>query len=85
MPLYDYKCKCGHVEVAQNKIDDRETHAPSHCDEQMRMIITGSYHIAPVLGGGGFQGYKCPITDKFVTSRRERRNIIAEHGVVEAG
>ena len=85
MPLYDYKCPCGHIETMNNSIDNRRTHAPIHCDEQMSIMISGSHHIAPVLGGGGFQGYKCPITDKFITSRRERRNIMAEHGVVETG
>jgi len=40
---------------------------------------------AQILGGGSLHGYKCPITDKWVTSRRERRNIMAEHNVIEAG
>lgn len=38
-----------------------------------------------VLGGGSMPGYLCPVTDRFVTSRRERRNIMAEHGLIEAG
>jgi len=84
MPLYDYKCVCGHIETMANSVDNRKSHAPIHCDEQMSIFITGAY-IAPVLGGGAMPGYQCPITDKFVTSRRERRNIMAEHNVDEAG
>ena len=83
MPLYDYKCGCGHIVTEMNTIDDRNVKAPIHCGQKMSIMITGSHHIAPVLGGGGFPGYKCPVTDKFVTSRKERRNIMAENNLVE--
>jgi hypothetical protein len=42
-------------------------------------------NLAPVMGGGDFPGYQCPVTDRFVSSRRERRNIMAEHDLVEMG
>ena len=83
--LYEYKCKCGHIEDKHNPVDERHTNAPMHCGERMGIRISGGHHIAPVLGGGGFPGYKCPITDKFVTSRKERKEIMAKRGVVETG
>lgn len=40
---------------------------------------------AQILGGGSYPGYRCPITGEFVTSRKRRRDIMAEHNVIEAG
>jgi hypothetical protein len=41
--------------------------------------------IANVLGGGSFLGYKCPVSGEWVTSRKQRKEIMARHGVIEAG
>ena len=54
------------------------------CCEQMELTIV-PVNIGIVIGGSDFPGYMCPVTDKFVTSRRERRNIMAEHNLVEMG
>lgn len=84
MPLYTYKCdECGDVKDAVNKISNRKI-GPKCCEQNMYQIIV-PVNIQPVLGGGSFQGYVCPVTSKFVTSRKERRNIIAEHNLIEKG
>jgi len=83
MPIYSYKCKeCETVIDQYNTIDDR--HKGPACHGSMKLQIMPT-QLAPVLGGGDFQGYMCPVTDKFVTSRKERRNIMAEHNLVEKG
>lgn len=86
MPLYTFKCQeCDHVQDAMRSLSEREN-SPfcEECGSKTRQIIV-PVQIAPVLGGGDFPGYKCPITDEFVTSRRQRRNIIAEHNLIEKG
>ena len=85
MPLYEYKCKCGHTEDAHNSIEERNSNAPVHCDERMSIRIGASHHIAPVLGGGGFPGYQCPVEGKYVTSRKERREIMKRNNLEERG
>lgn len=84
MPLYTYACpKCGAVDTEFNTVQNRHA-GPTCCGEVMMKEITTA-QIANVLGGGSFQGYKCPVTDQWVTSRQQRRNIMAEHNLVEAG
>lgn len=84
MPMYTYKCpECGRVTDALNKIDDRAIGPICH-DQHMRQVITAPM-IQPVMGGGSFQGYHCPVTDKFVTSRKERTEIMKSHNLVEKG
>jgi putative FmdB family regulatory protein len=83
MPIYSYKCdKCGAVKDQYNSIANRKN-GPDCC-ESMKLLIKPT-QLAPVLGGGDFPGYQCPVTDKYVTSRRQRRNIMAEHNLVEKG
>ena len=79
--LYDYKCnKCGDEVEAVNKIDERRTNAPICCNYQMALIIKQ----APM----GFMDrevhYICPVTNKGVTTRRQRNEIMAREGLVDA-
>lgn len=84
MPLYSYQCqKCERVEDAIRKVVDHAI-GPDCCGEPMRQKITAPM-LAPIMGGGNWAGYQCPVTGRFVTSRRERKNIMAEHDLVEAG
>lgn len=83
MPTYTYQCKtCGKIEDSFRKIADRDNNPICH-GEMVRKIIPPM--LQPVLGGGGLQGYKCPVTDKWITSRKERKNIMAEHNLIEKG
>ena len=87
MPLYTYKCpECGTKKDGYNTVSNRNSGplcAPCH-GVLMELTIV-PVNIAPILGGGDCAGYMCPVTDTFVTSRRERRNIMAQHNLVEAG
>ena len=81
MPIYTYSCPvCDKQKDQFNTIAGRNN-GPSCC-EAMELVIMPT-QLQPVLGGGDFQGYQCIVTDKWVTSRKERRNIMAEHNLVE--
>jgi len=82
MPIYTYKCP-----ICENQKDDYNTvsnrhRGPKCCRNRMELAIV-PVNLAPVLGGGDWPGYKCVVTDKFVTSRKQRREIMAEHNLVE--
>jgi len=85
MPIYSYQCDiCESIIDEYRTIDNR--HDPVFCDcgQGMSLKIVPT-QIAPVLGGGDFQGYLCPVTDKWVTSRKERKEIMKRHDLVEVG
>jgi len=82
MPIYTYKCSCGKVEDQYNTIDNRKN-GPT-CHGSMKLSIQPT-QLQPVLGGGDFPGYQCPVTDKFVTSRKERKEIMKRHNLIEKG
>ena len=83
MPTYTYKCEvCEKTTDAIRKIADR-ANGPE-CHGVMRQMIIPPM-IAPVLGGGDMPGYQCPITDQFVTSRKQRKEIMKEHNLEERG
>ncbi len=85
MPIYTYKCViCDRVTDQYNTIAERKSSPACECGHATELVIM-STQIAPILGGGDFQGYKCPVTDEWVTSRRQRRNIMAEHNLIETG
>lgn len=84
MPLYQYKCdQCGAYAEKVNRIDDH-LDGPE-CHGQMRQVVEACNVQALILGGSDHPGYVCPVTDKYVTSRRERRNIMAEHDLIPLG
>ena len=84
MPIYTYGCdKCERVTDAYRPMAEREQ-GPECCGQPMKQRIVPPM-IAPILGGGSMPGYKCPVTDTFVTSRKQRREIMAEHNLIEKG
>lgn len=85
MPTYTYECESGHRTDAVRRIADRHD-APqcTACGEATALRIVPA-QVAPILGGGNFPGYYCVVADKWVSSRRERREIIAKHDLVEKG
>lgn len=84
MPTYSYRCgQCGRTTDAYRPIKDHAT-GPDCCGASMAQIIL-PVNIAPVLGGGSFQGYQCVVSDEYVTSRKRRREIMAEHNIIERG
>ena len=85
MPLYSYKCsKCGELTDAYNMISTRHQSPACECGGDTALSIQPT-QLAPVLGGGDFPGYMCPVTDEFITSRRKRKYVMDEHNLVEAG
>ena len=84
MPLYTYACpKCGEKDTEFNTVQDRHV-GPECCGAQMVLEITPT-QVANVLGGGSMPGYVCPVSGDYVTSRKQRREIMARHGLIEAG
>jgi hypothetical protein len=84
MPLYTYQCKCGKTQDSYKSIADRKNCPTCECGGETKLIIVPT-QIAPVIGGGDFPGYKCPVTDTFVSSRKQRREIMKKHDLVEKG
>ena len=83
MPVYTYECfVCQKREDAYRSIADR--YLGPDCHGRMNKIIVPPM-LQPIIGGGNFPGYKCPVTDQWVTSRKQRRNIVAEHNLIEKG
>jgi putative FmdB family regulatory protein len=82
MPIYAYKCpKCGAECDEFNRIDDRHEKSPvcAECGAKTAMMIS------PVRGSVQENcQYVCPQTGQGVTTHRQRRNILAEHNLVDA-
>lgn len=85
MPLYTYECKSGHRTEAIRRIADRHDALDcSTCGQPTEMRIVPT-QVQPVLGGGNFPGYYCVVDDTWVSSRKQRREIIKKHDLVERG
>lgn len=62
-----------------NRVSECESSAPVCCEAPMKIAIQ------PVMGMVQRDcQYLCPVTDRPVTSNRQRRNIMAEHGLIDA-
>lgn len=80
MPIYPYRCEtCGRSQDAFNRVDDRDANAPTCCG-----AATARQLSAPMVSVPGNCAYKCPVTGQTVTSERQRRNLMAEHRLVDA-
>lgn len=79
MPLYTYRCdSCGTEKDEFNRIADRHTNAPAcHGPMGIRLQPNMGYLKADCH-------YKCPVTRQPVTTQRQRKNIMAEHGLIDA-
>jgi putative FmdB family regulatory protein len=83
MPLYTYKCEKGHTKEAWSSISERESGPACECGLSMQMIITPVRINGAFLGSYANPGYRCPITQQWVDSKKQRLNIMAEHNVRE--
>jgi hypothetical protein len=80
MPLYSYTC-CGNETEAVNRIAERRTHAPKCPDCSNPMDIK----LNPVMGHVQSDcHYRCPVTDRQITTHRQRANVMAEHNLIDA-
>lgn len=85
MPTYTYQCpKCGRVADAIRRMADHAT-GPDCCGAAMAQKIVAPMIQAQILGGGSCPGYQCIVTGEYVTSRRRRREIMAQHNLIEKG
>ncbi len=85
MPLYSYKCSdCGALTDSYNIVANRHQSPVCGCGSMTALSIQPT-QIAPVMGGGDFPGYQCPVTDEFITSRRKRKYVMDSNNLVEVG
>lgn len=84
--IYQYRCKeCGSVQDGVRSVANRDDTPKCGCGGETTRLITGGAGFTPVMGAGDMPGYQCPVTDQFVTSRKQRREIMAAHNLVERG
>jgi len=77
MPLYDYFCPCGYTGEHYNKMDEYEK-CPD-CGKEMKRI-PGGYH---VIGDLDFVTENITGKPVHVTSRKQHKRLMQEHGVME--
>jgi predicted nucleic acid-binding Zn ribbon protein len=65
MPLYTFRCECGHKDAVFRKIDERNQ-APDHCGKPMQRVIE-----APTVQAD-LPGYQSPIDGRWVEGKRAR-------------
>lgn len=79
MPMYPARCvKCGHTEDFYATIDDRNN-VPKHCKKPMQRLITKAFVMEDM------KPYVSPLDGKVVSSRKEHREKMEKHGVIEIG
>lgn len=80
--IYDYKCpECGSErDSVYNTIAERHTQAPECCSGRMEII----HKVAPMGFVDREIRYICPVTGDGVTTRKQRNEIMAREGLVDA-
>lgn len=81
MPLYDYRCSHCAAERTDvfNRMRESESNAPVCCGAPMGIVIQ-----IPMVAVQPEAHYVCPATRQKVTSWRQRRNLFAEHRLMDA-
>jgi putative FmdB family regulatory protein len=80
MPIYPFTCPtCGASRDEFKRVADRDANPPECCGAAMARQIT-----APMVSVPAECRYKCPVTGEVVTSYRQRRNLMAQHNLVDA-
>jgi putative FmdB family regulatory protein len=83
MPLYVYECPEGHRKDAFRSISDRNNAPECDCGLSMQKVILPVMFNESFLGSSKNEGYKCPVTNEWVDSKRKRLNIMDKHDLVE--
>jgi putative FmdB family regulatory protein len=86
MPEYEYRCAACGAEFERYR-SMAEYAEPTRCDcgaMAARAIITPPHVDRAFLGSTNMPGYKCIVTDEYVTSKKKRREILARTGLEEA-
>jgi len=81
VPLYDFLCSKGHKYERQVRLADFDTIQTCDCGADSQRRISAPMFTVDQTG------YTCPITDKWIGSKREHQNNLAIHGcrVLETG
>lgn len=79
MPLYVYACACGATGDYYQTIAGRDN-APDHCGQPVQRIIT-----APSMVIDDIEPYKSMCDGSMVMGRRQHRDHLKRHGVIEVG
>lgn len=86
MPIFEYRCPiCGTEAEDWRRIANRDDPLTCQCGANMLpTIITPPAVDRSFLGSTNMPGYKCVVTDEYVTTKKRRREIMAERGLEEA-
>lgn len=85
--IYTYRCNlCEHTQDANRSMSDRDN-APdcAECGADMKKVITKVEVNGYFLGSANNPGYMCPVSDTWVSSKRQRRDIMDKHNLLEKG
>ncbi len=78
MPIYKAVCRCGHAEDVFRPISQYDD-MPHHCGEKMQRGVCAPAVIADI------QPYRSMATGEFVGGRRQHRDHLKRHGLIEVG
>jgi hypothetical protein len=83
MPVYDYRCGSCSKEYhnIKNTVAERREKAPVCCGERAGIIIRPPRDAFMDY----FEPYECPVTGVGVATKRQRKDIMARHNLVEGG
>jgi hypothetical protein len=83
MPTYDYACDCGHA-VTDYFRHVNDPDPDCQCGKPMiQTFLTPRMVSSFFFGSTKNPGYKCPVTDRWVSTKRQRLSIMDEHNLVE--
>lgn len=81
MPLYAYRCSCGHACEEWRSVSTRRTQAPKHCGKRMPIEITGNYSV-----WGAFQEYRAVGRGRpLIKTRQQHKDYLRINGYEEVG
>ncbi len=78
MPIYAYRCDCGHAGDYVSSVE-RRGELPDHCGQPVKKIISRSYVIDDT------KPYQSPIDLTWITTKAAHRDHMKRHGVIEVG
>lgn len=80
MPIYDYKCKCGHIGEYITSMDANKK--CSSCGKQMKRLMSPANFS---MGAAGAYGYYDENLQTYIHTNKQRREIMRKQGVSEKG
>ncbi len=78
MPIYRAICQCGHAEDVFRPVSQYDD-LPFHCGLKMSRAITAP-HVIPDI-----QPYRSMATGQYIEGRRQHRDHLKQHGLIEVG